>query len=53
MAINVDMAYLPYEQLPEGFYFGQHAIVVAGYNSETSNVLIADTDFPILKVGYT
>ena len=49
MAINVDMAYLPYQQLPDGFHFGQHAVVVAGYDSETSNVLIADTDFPDLQ----
>ncbi|MFX1506780.1 MAG: BtrH N-terminal domain-containing protein [Promethearchaeota archaeon] len=44
-AINVDIAYLPYQQLPEGFHFGQHAVTVVGYDSETSNVLIADTDF--------
>ena len=48
-AINVDMAYLPYQYLPVGFHFGQHAIVIAGYNSETSNVLIADTNFPDLQ----
>ncbi|MFX1515310.1 MAG: BtrH N-terminal domain-containing protein [Promethearchaeota archaeon] len=48
-AINVDMAYLPYQKLPDGFHFGQHAIVVAGYNSESSNILIADTDFPDLQ----
>lgn len=48
-AINVDMAYLPYQQLPKGFHFGQHAIVVAGYNSENSRVLIADTQFPDLQ----
>ncbi|MFX0122972.1 MAG: BtrH N-terminal domain-containing protein [Candidatus Hodarchaeota archaeon] len=47
-AINVDIAYLPYQQLPDGFHFGQHAIVVAGYNSESSRVLIADTHFPDL-----
>ncbi len=47
--INVDMAYLPYQELPEDFHFGQHAIVVAGYNSENSTVLIADTHFPDLK----
>ncbi|UCG02122.1 MAG: DUF4872 domain-containing protein [Candidatus Heimdallarchaeota archaeon] len=48
-AINVDMAYLPYQQLPKGFHFGQHAIVVAGYNPENSKVLIADTHFPDLQ----
>ncbi|MFW9903776.1 MAG: BtrH N-terminal domain-containing protein [Candidatus Thorarchaeota archaeon] len=48
-AINVDMAYLPYQKLPDGFHFGQHAVVVAGYDSKTSNVLIADTDFPDLQ----
>jgi hypothetical protein len=49
MAINVDMAYLPYQQLPEGFHFGQHAVVVVGYDPEASNVLIADTDFQGLR----
>lgn len=48
-AVNVDMAYLPYQQLPEDFHFGQHAIVVAGYSPEKSTVLIADTQFPDLK----
>ena len=48
-ALNVDMAYLPYQELPEDFHFGQHAIVVAGYSSEKSTVLIADTQFPDIK----
>ncbi|MFX1545821.1 MAG: BtrH N-terminal domain-containing protein [Promethearchaeota archaeon] len=48
-AINVDMAYLPYQELPEEFHFGQHTIVVAGYNPEKSTVLIADTHFPDMK----
>ena len=48
-AINVDMAYLSYQELPEDFHFGQHAIVIAGYNPEKSTVLIADTQFPDLK----
>ncbi|MFX1282392.1 MAG: BtrH N-terminal domain-containing protein [Promethearchaeota archaeon] len=49
VAINVDMAFLPYQELPEGFHFGQHTIVVAGHNSENSIVHIADTHFSDLK----
>jgi hypothetical protein len=48
-AINLDMAYLPYQELPEGFHFGQHAVVVCGYNPKNSTVLIADTQFPDIK----
>ncbi|MHA2245098.1 MAG: BtrH N-terminal domain-containing protein [Candidatus Hodarchaeales archaeon] len=47
--INVDMAYLSYQELPEDFHFGQHAVVIAGYNPEKSTVLIADTQFPDRK----
>lgn len=48
-AINLDMAYLPYQEIPEGFHFGQHAVVVCGYNPKNSTVLIADTQFPDIK----
>ncbi|MFX0183548.1 MAG: BtrH N-terminal domain-containing protein [Candidatus Hodarchaeota archaeon] len=48
-AINLDMAYLPYQELPGGFHFGQHAVVVCGYNPKNSTVLIADTQFPDIK----
>ncbi|MFX0052395.1 MAG: BtrH N-terminal domain-containing protein, partial [Candidatus Hermodarchaeota archaeon] len=48
-AVNLDMAYLHYQELPEGFHFGQHAVVVCGYNPTNSTVLIADTQFPDIK----
>ena len=49
--INIDMAFLPYQDLPDDFHFGGHTIVVCGYNSETSTVLVTDTHFSdILEV---
>ncbi len=42
--VYVDMAYLPYFGLPSGFHFGGHAIVVAGYDAETGETLVADRD---------
>jgi hypothetical protein len=42
--IQVDMGFLPYFDLPEGYHFGGHVVVVADYDSETRQVLIADRD---------
>lgn len=42
--IDVDMGFLPYLNLPEGYHFGAHAVVVAGYDLNTSMALIADRD---------
>ena len=42
--IYVDMGFLPYFDLPEGYHFGGHAVVVCGYDPETRQVLIADRD---------
>ncbi|HIC92725.1 MAG TPA: DUF4872 domain-containing protein [Anaerolineae bacterium] len=42
--IHVDMGFLPYFDLPEGYHFGGHVVVVAGYDPETRQVLIADRD---------
>jgi len=50
--INIDMAFLPYQDLPDDFHFGGHTIVVCGYNSATNTVLVTDTHFPdILDVS--
>ncbi len=42
--IELDMGFLPYFDLPEGYHFGGHAVVVAGYDPEARMVLIADRD---------
>jgi hypothetical protein len=42
--ILADMGFLPYLDLPEGYHFGQHAVVVGGYDLKTRRVLIADRD---------
>ena len=42
--VQVDMGYLPYLGLPEGYHFGGHLIVVAGYDSAAGEVLVADRD---------
>jgi len=42
--IQVDMGFLPYFDLPEGYHFGGHVVVVAGYDPKTGQVLIADRD---------
>jgi hypothetical protein len=50
--INVDMGFLPYFDLPEGFHFGGHAIVVGGYDPETREVIVADRDKPLHPVSW-
>ncbi|MHA2237332.1 MAG: BtrH N-terminal domain-containing protein [Candidatus Hodarchaeales archaeon] len=45
-AINVDMAYLDYADIPEDWHFGQHTIVICGYNPSTQKVYVTDTDNP-------
>ena len=42
--IDLDMGFLPYLDLPEGYHFGGHAVVVAGYDHDSRQVLIADRD---------
>lgn len=42
--IYLDMAFLPYIDLPEGYHFGGHVVVVAGYEPATAQVLVADRD---------
>lgn len=42
--VYVDMGFLPYFNLPEGYHFGGHAIVVAGYDADTGTVVVADRD---------
>jgi hypothetical protein len=42
--LYVDMAFLPYFDLPEGYHFGGHAVVAAGYDAKAENILIADRE---------
>ena len=44
LMIHVDMAYLPYFDLPEDYHFGQHAVVVAGMDPVQGIMLLADRD---------
>lgn len=42
--VYLDMGFLPYLNLPEGYHFGAHSIAVVGYDSETRMVLAGDRD---------
>ncbi len=42
--VQVDMGYLPYLNLPEEYHFGGHMVVVAGYDADNCQVLVADRD---------
>jgi hypothetical protein len=50
--IMADMGFLPYLDLPEDYHFGAHAVVIAGYDSETRQVLIADRDAELHPVPW-
>jgi hypothetical protein len=50
--IMVDMGFLPYLNLPEGYHFGAHAVVVAGHDPETHEVLVADRDGVLHTVSW-
>ncbi len=49
--IQVDMAYLPYLDLPEEYHFGAHWIVVAGCDAKTRQALVADRDGELHTIG--
>lgn len=42
--VYVDMGFLPYFDLPEDYHFGGHAVVVAGYDVDSGQTLLADRD---------
>ncbi|MFG1912355.1 BtrH N-terminal domain-containing protein [Kribbella sp. NPDC048928] len=50
--VYLDMGFLPYFDLPAGYHFGGHVIVVAGYDSQTEQVLIADRDAELHPVDW-
>jgi hypothetical protein len=50
--MNVDMGFLPYfDQLPDDFHFGGHAIVIGGYDPSSREVLVADRDAALHPVS--
>ena len=50
--VYLDMGLLPYFELPAGYHFGGHVVVVAGYDPDTGQVLIADRDRDLHPVGW-
>jgi Domain of unknown function (DUF4872)/Butirosin biosynthesis protein H, N-terminal len=50
--VYLDMGFLPYLKLPEGYHFGGHVVVVAGYDPGTGQVLVADRDEELHPVGW-
>jgi hypothetical protein len=49
--IRVDMGFLPYLGLPEGYHFGGHVVVVAACDAAGKNALIADRDGKLHSVS--
>jgi hypothetical protein len=50
--VYLDMGFLPYFELPEGYHFGGHVVVVAGYDPDSGRVLVADRDKGLHSVGW-
>jgi hypothetical protein len=50
--VYLDMGFLPYFDLPEGYHFGAHVVVVAGYDAKTGQVLVADRDAELHPVSW-
>jgi hypothetical protein len=48
--LKVDMAYLPYLDLPEGYHFGGHVVAVVGYEPTDRMVLVCDRDVALHPV---
>jgi hypothetical protein len=48
--LKVDMAYLPYLDLPEGYHFGGHVVAVVGYDPANRAVLVCDRDVALHPV---
>ena len=42
--VQVDMGFLPYFNFQKEYHFGGHVVVLAGYDPETRQVLVADRD---------
>jgi hypothetical protein len=50
--LQVDMGYLPYQNLPQDFHFGYHVIVAAGYNPVSRQILVADRDRDLHVISF-
>ncbi len=50
--VYLDMGFLPYFELPADYHFGGHVVVVAGYDPDTGQVLVADRDQELHPVGW-
>ena len=51
--LQVDMGYLPYFDFGgEEYHFGYHVIVVAGYNPEIRQILIADRELALHSISW-
>lgn len=42
--VYLDMGFLPYADLPEGYHFGGHTVAVVGYDPDNHMVLAGDRD---------
>jgi len=49
--VQLDMGFLPYFNFPKEYHFGGHVVVLAGYDSDTRQVLVADRDGELHPVG--
>jgi len=50
--VYLDMGFLPYYDLPAGYHFGAHVVVVAGYDPASQTVLLADRDAGLHPVDW-
>ncbi len=50
--VYLDMGFLPYFDLPDGYHFGGHVVVVAGFDPGTGRVLVADRDLELHPVDW-
>jgi hypothetical protein len=42
--VQLDMGFLPYFRFPKEYHFGGHVVVLAGYDSDTRQAIVADRD---------
>ena len=52
LLLYLDMGFLPYFDLPEGYHFGAHVVVAAGYDPASGRVLVADRDAELHPVDW-
>jgi hypothetical protein len=52
VVVNLDMGFLPYFDLPDGYHFGGHVVAVVGHDPATREVLVADRDIELHPVAW-